>query len=227
MRATLIFLCAAVSLGAAELGFSARDLKVPSFDSAGHLIRRLTADSATGPSSSTRLDKGRVEFFATQSDESIAVLDFEQALYRGTEERISSDSAIKLTAQQGTVSGRGYDCLLEAGLLELKSDVKFYSNEFHLAGKAGTVRFDPKGTDKDSLIKEAVVTGGVTVERTATVQAPFDRAETEFARYGAAEQKVFLKIPVTVWKKGQRSIIEKTASGFFEIDLKPTGTPAP
>jgi hypothetical protein len=218
--AWLVHLLAIAPLGAADINFKADGLKAPVFDLAGHLTRRLTAGSATGPVDSPRLDKGKVEFFAPESaDWPTAVLDFEQALYRKTDESIRGSDTIRLVSPQGTVSGRRYECWLDTGLLKLGSEVKFSSDDVRLTGKQGEIHFDPKGTGKTDLIKEAVVTGSVMVERTGTSKLPFDRAETDLAHYSAEQQKLFLKTPVTIWKNGDKAVTE-VASGFYEIDLK-------
>ena len=219
-------------LDAADINFKADGLKAPVFDSTGHLIRRLTAGSATGPVDSTRLDKGEVDFFAPESaDRPTAMLDFEQAVYRKSDESIRGDDTIRLVSPQGTVSGRRYECWLDTGLLKLGSEVKFSSENVRLTGEQGEIHFDPKGAGKTDLIKEATVSGSVMVERTATSKLPFDRAETDLARYSAEQQKLFLKSPVTIWKNGEKAVTE-IASGFYEFDLNgtpdiiPTTTPA-
>lgn len=221
MRAILLILGAAISLGAAEVSFVVRDLSLPVFDLAGNLVRRLKADSGTGLNS-PRLDNGRVEFFRPGSDQPTGVLTFAQALYASREERISGAGTIELVAPLATISGRGYECQLETGRLELRSDVTVFDERFRMKGEHAKVDFDPKQID---LIRAATVTGNVTVEPLAT--AAFDRAHTESARFSAAEQKIFLKNPVTVWRKGEKALWEKPGSEFLEIDLseKPAVTP--
>ncbi|MES1167390.1 MAG: hypothetical protein ABUL68_05245 [Pseudomonadota bacterium] len=205
-------------LGAADISFKAEGLKAPVFDAAGILIRRLTAASATGPLESTRLERGRIEFFAPGSAEhATAVLDFDEALYRKSDESIRGGGLIRLVDPQGTVSGRGYECWLDTGLLTLGADVTFSSSTVHVTGRDGEIRFDPKTSGSTGSITSAVVTHA-TVERTATAKAPFDRAETELARYSAAQQKLFLKTPLILWKDGRKAVSE-VASGFYEIDL--------
>jgi hypothetical protein len=214
-------------LGAAEIDFKAEGLKAPVFDAAGSLIRRLTAASAAGPVESTRLEGGRIEFFAPGSAEhATAVLEFDEALYRKSDEIIRGGGLIRLVDPQGTVSGRGYECWLDTGLLKLGADVTFASSTVRLTGRDGEIRFDPKGNGITGPITSAVVTHA-TVERAATAKAPFDRAETELARYSAAQQKLFLKTPLILWKDGRKAVAEVT-SGFYEIDLneKP-GAPLP
>jgi hypothetical protein len=220
MRRALIFLFSVATLGAADITFSVNGLKTPVFDASGHLIRRLTAVSAIGPIDSPHLEKGQFEFFAVGSaDHPVAVLDFEQADYQKSEERISGADAIKLTTDEATVSGQGYICQLELGLLSLKSQVQYSSGVVRLSGDQADINFDPKGLRKDEIIKEIVVTGTVVVEPTARSARPFDRAETTYARFDAERQRIYLKTPVTLWKNGQKAV-NNIGSGFFEIDLK-------
>jgi len=223
VRAILLILGAAISLGAAEVSFVVRNFSLPVFDSAGHLIRRLKADSGTGLDS-PRLDNGRVEFFRPGSDQPTGVLTFAQALYASRAERISGDGTVKLVAPMATISGRGYECQLETGLLELRSEVTVFNERFRMNGEHAKVDFDPKQSD---LVREATVTGNVTVEPLATASAAFDRAQTESARFSAAEQKIFLKSPVTLWKKGEKGLWEKPGSEFLEIDLNEKPAVAP
>lgn len=219
-RVMAAFVFAAASMGAADPSVTARGLTVPVFDASGNLLRRLTAVSASGPLASPRLDQGRVEFFAPESRQSpTATLKFDEALYQKADETISGHDAIKFTTHQGVVSGQGYRCLLDAGLLTLTSDVNFVSDAVRMNGEQAEIRFDAKGRKKDDIIQEIVLTGRIVVERAATAKAPFDRAETTMARYEAGEQKVYLQSPVTTWNHGQKSVLN-VASGFAEIDLR-------
>jgi len=229
MRALSIFLFTTVSLGAAEPTFTATGVKTPVFDADGRLNYRLTAASAFGPFDSPQLEKGQVEFFSLESQkESVAVLSFEQAKYQKSAETISGNGTIKLVSRDGTISGHGYTCRVVVGLLTLGSQVKFDSRDFRMTGDEAEVHFDPKISQRDEIIREAVVKGHILVEGTADSKMPYDRVESTFARYSAADQKIYLKTPVTVWQHGVSSVTN-LASEFFEINLpeKPNQAPGP
>ena len=211
-------LLATAEVKAIDFNFTARDVNAPVFDASGHLLRRLVADSAVGPYSLPHLDKGQIDFFAVDSAERIAVLTFDQALYHRPEDSIIGDDTVKLVTQQETMTGRGYECRPNAGLLTLRSDVTYESDKVHLTGDRGEMQFDPKGGNRDQMVKDAVVTGNVVVVPAPAAKPEFDRAQTEFAHYDAGAHKIYLKSPVTIWKKGQSSLMN-VASGFFEIDL--------
>lgn len=228
MRIVPLLLLAVAPVFAADFGLTALDLKAPVYDSTGRLIRRLTAASAIGPSQSPRLTKAKIDFFAITSDQNpTAVLIFDQADYRKATETVSDNGLIQLTTEEGTISGRGYVCQVDTGHLTLKSNVTFTSDRVRVAGDQADIRFDPKAGGKDAVILEAVVSGKVTVDRVPTAKAAFDHAETTEARYDAKARKIFLKTPVTLWYKDQKSVTE-AGSGFWEIDLpEPSPPPAP
>lgn len=224
----LILLVAAPLVAAVDFTLKkATDLKLPTFDESGRLLRRLTSDSVAGSFQTPHLEKGQVEFFAPESkDQAVAVLNFEQADYTAAEEKISGDGAIQLVTPDGAVSGQGYVCLVKLGQLNLRTKVKFVSARFELTGDQGEVRFDPKEHDRDRLIRDLLVTGAVTLKRTATTKAPFDRAETNSARYSAEQRKIFMKTPVTLWNKGQKTPVDSSLE-FFEFDVLDQPPPAP
>ncbi len=210
------------ALVAADLTFTGRDVTTPVFDDKGNLTRRLTAAKATGTAALPRLETGRVEFFAPGApDLATATLTFDHALYDHDKDRITGDKSLAFTAaaRNETISGEGYVCELETGLLTLEAKVRCVSPLSKLTGDHAVCRFDPKALNSETSVKEIVVTGLVIFEPPPGASATFDRAETTLARYDAAEQKVYLKSPVTTWRKGKKAITE-VGSGFWEITLE-------
>ncbi|HUR57301.1 MAG TPA: hypothetical protein VM029_06305 [Opitutaceae bacterium] len=219
----LLWLTAAVAC-AAERSVEARGLNAKTFAEDGRLLRHLTAESASGPFTAPTIQHGKVEFYAREpADRGAAVLQWTEAKYLRAEETIVGNEAIALRTDEANVSGWGFRCALEAGRLELKSDVRFSSPTFRMSGREALVLFDAKGS-KTAVIRSIEVTGDIVMERTPTLKAPFERAESSFARFSAEENKVFLKSPVAAWRKGERMMLE-VASGFVEIDLGETADP--
>lgn len=213
----LLFLAAAVQ--AAELSGNAQGLRTSSFSDDGRLIRKFEAQSATGPFASPVVERGKVEFFDENSgDRAVALLEWARAKFLRADEVIVGDERIQLSTAEGIVSGVGFRCSLQIGRLDLRSKVNFSSADFRISGNEAVVEFEAKGKKKNEVIQRIAITGNIVVERTATAKAPFDRAETGFARYSAEENKLFLKTPVLAWRKGERTEIE-TLSEYLEIDL--------
>jgi hypothetical protein len=213
-------LAAATALAAAtDYTLKARRLTAPVFDAAGQLTRRLTAASAVGSLTESRLENGQVEFFAPASaDQVVATLEFDAAHYVNAAERIDGDGTIAFTAPDGTVRGRGFTCELETGRLTLAADVTFTAPAARMTADRGELNFDPKAPGGDRAIKAATLADHVVLERAPTAKAPFERAETAFARYRADEGKIFLQTPVTVWNHGKKALMQSPA-GFIAIEL--------
>ncbi len=226
MRLLSLLPLLAIPALAADLSLVMRDVTTPVYDASGHLIRRLTADSASGPFSSPHLENAKIDFFALHSATvSSATLTCAHAFYDRATETISGDDLVQLASPKGVVSGHGYVCQVDAGRLTLKSKVTFSADRAVLRGTEAEIRFDPKGGNQDQVIREVVVSGTVTLEPGAADLA-FDRAETTHARYDASQQKIFLKAPVTIWRKGQKSVTD-VRSGFVEINLGEKAVPVP
>lgn len=222
----LSLLLLALPATAADFSLVMRDVATPVYDASGHPIRRLTADSASGPFASPRLEKAKIDFFSLASSKvPTAVLTCEHALYQRATETIKGEDLVQLSTPKGVVSGHGYVCRIDAGLLTLNAKVTFAADRAVLRGTHAEIRFDPKGGKQDEVIREVVVSGTVTLEQ-IPAHSGFDRAETTHARYDAAQQKIFLKTPVTTWSKGQKSVVN-IRSGFVEIDVGEKAHPAP
>lgn len=215
----MVFTGALLSLAGRAAGEAlvARGLRIPVFDSADRLVRRLTADSAVGPLTSPRINHVQIQFFSTDSGREQALLTCPWAAYDRAAETLFGDEVLELSEVRGRISGVGFECLLEQGLLTLRSQVKLSTAAFRAVGDRAKIHFNPKG-EEAAVIEEAVLTGGIVVERVPSAKAPYDRAETSYVRYNAAEQKVFLKSPVIVWRNGEKAVVEAD-SGFLEIDL--------
>lgn len=216
----ILILLATISIGFAEERLeTARDLRVSTFGEAGNLIRKLTALSASGPLVSPILEGVTVEFFGDDPDLGIlAVLNFTNARYQRADETVTGDSSLQLTTDKWTIAGLGFNCDLAGGRLDLQASVKFKSAAIRMTGDRGEIDFETDGRKQKDMIRKIAVTGNIVLEREATTEAPFDRAECTFARFSAEEDKVFLKTPVTTWRNGERFVTD-AKSGFLEINL--------
>ncbi|HVU35465.1 MAG TPA: hypothetical protein VHE61_18650 [Opitutaceae bacterium] len=211
------------AIAAARIGvdFAESDLRLPIFDASGHLLRRVTAASAFGPLDAPRLEQGRVDFFAADAETApVATLLFDQAVYGRATEQLTGGGAITFTSGAGTLSGQGYECRPGAGWLTLQRQVKFASGDIVATGDQADVHFDPQGRKGEDMVRRVRLTGRVVVVPAAAAKVPFERVESTEARYEAGEQKIYVKTPVTVWKNGQRGVME-LASGFWELSLSP------
>lgn len=205
----------------AEAKFAAQGLDTPVFDASGRLVRRLVSASASGTFTATKLTDGYVDFFAKESAEAPAAkLEFKHALYERAAERITGDDSLRLTvpARQATLSGLGYGCGVTTGQLTLNADVKYVTPQYRLSGDKAEIHFDPKVAKQEDIIREAVITGTVRVEPMPGAKLGFDKAETTLARYDAEQRKLFLKMPVAVWNKGERGMAQ-AAGEFFTVEL--------
>ena len=230
MRVFILFILVTSVVCASENAISATGLRASSFGDDGRLSRVFTAQSASGPFASPVVRAGKVEFYGKEAPNGVvAALEWEEAKYLKSEEVITGDGSIHLTTEDGIVSGKGFRCELDTERLELRSSVSYKTNAFRMTGEQAKIEFETKRGKRTDVIRHIAVVGNIVIEQTATAKAPFDRAESTFARYSADESKVFLKAPISAWRKGQRSVID-AASGFVEIDLKeqtPNKAPEP
>jgi hypothetical protein len=220
-------LCPYASAAPVDFNFSTHDVKTTVFDASGHLVRRLSAQTATGPIDATQLEQGRIEFFSPSSAVApTAVLTFDHALYQQTDGTIRGEDGVKLTSAGVIISGQGYECRLATGELALRSNVIIDYPGMHLTGGEAEIRFDAKGHEGE-ILKEITVKKQVVVVGDAVGKDPVDRAETSVARYNPAEQKIYLKNPVLVWRNGERGEIS-TAEDYTVFDvIKKRGGPPP
>jgi hypothetical protein len=226
MRAAICFLFAASVAYCAAQSFDAQGLRSSSFKDDGRLQRKFVAESASGPFATPTVEKAKVEFFGEDSlIRAVAVIEVERAQYVRADEIIAGESSIMLSTEDGTVSGKGFRCALDKGYLEIRSDVRFVSSSVQMSGDHAKVQFDAKLKQKD-VIREVLVTGHIVVERVATADAPFDRAECSFARFDAGQSKVYLKAPLSAWRNGEKTVVD-VRSGFIEIDVREKVNKAP
>jgi hypothetical protein len=226
MRWCLIVLFVLGSMAASGEPLVARGLRAPVFDAAGRLVRRITAAAATGPVERPVVEEGRLEFFGEESETvASAVIEFDRAEYNGIGKHIRGERAVRFVTSSATVAGRGFDCALGESVLTLNSEVRFESERFEVSSERAEILFDPNRKQHEGAIRQATLLGRTVIHRTVTAKAPFDRAETEYARYSADEAKVYLKTPVLAWTRGEKTVID-AASEFIEIDLSEEPDPS-
>jgi len=197
MRAIILVLLVTSAVGAAENAISATGLRASSFGEDGRLTRLFTAQSASGPFASPVVLAGRVEFYGKEAPNGVvAALEWEEAKYLKSEEVITGDRSIQLTTEDGIVSGQGFRCELDTERLDLRSKVVYKTTAFRMTGDQAKIEFETKRSKKADVIRQIAVMGNIVIEQIATAKAPFDRAESTFARYSADESKVFLKAPI-------------------------------
>jgi len=181
-------------------------LTIPQLDAAGHMIRRLKAESATGPLKTPKLSMGVVEFFRPQetNPEKLATLRFNEAVYHSTEEIINGDCLINLDSPRGDLNGVGFNYQLITGKLVLKSSVVIDLPNAHVTGETAEAFFNQNTAIQDSFIQQATISGKVTVTGIKSDKYPFDRAETAKAVYTASDGLLRLSSPVICWRNGQQ-----------------------
>ena len=230
MRNVLIYLLFVSALHSAGIEFKSHGLNATVFDSSGHLIRRLTANSALGPVEDLRLEIGRIDFFSTDSEvDPQTVIEFSQGIYRKFLEKevITGQGLITLTSHRikamVEVSGYGYECTLKAkknpDTLTLHSNVKFYlQGRYRMTADKAIVSFGQINSHPSvECVDDAFISGNVIVVPVGTGKNKFDKLECASAKYNAAQNEIFVKSPVTVWKNGEKSLLNDR-TGFFEIN---------
>jgi hypothetical protein len=216
---SVLLLFPTLSVAGISVDFAESDLRIPTFDASGHLLRRVTAASAFGSFDTPRLEQGRIDFFAADSEMApIATLLFDQAIYGRANDQLTGGGPITFTSQAGILSGQGYECRPGAGLLTLQRQVKFASGDIVATGDQADVRFDSRGRKGEDIVRQVRLTGHIVVVPAVPAKIPFERLESTEARYEASGQKIYVKTPMTVWKSGQREVID-VASGFWELTL--------
>lgn len=220
MYRSILLLLVLPFAGAAEKSFEARGLKLSSFGEQGQLIRQITSETATGPWDAPVAKNGKVEFFksGTTSD-SLGVITWTEATYRKREERIIGNDHVMFSAQGATLEGKGFQCDLTSGHLNMLSEITASFEKFHASGEKALIVLDPKVKDSRELVRFAEISGRVIVTPSASADYPFEKAQTPLVKYNAAENKLLLKSPVTLWKEGKSELAETTDSEFLEINL--------
>lgn len=200
----------AINAAAEGVEFAMGDLNIPQYDAAGHLIRRLRAESMTGSVQQPLLKNGLVVFFrpVDPPGESIGTLDFSEALYERSKGVIESEGAVRLTSLKGKLSSHGFRYELAQGRLILKSDVSVDLPAGHIVGKHGEVLLSQELTHREYIVSRATIEGDVVATGISDEKYAFDRAETQLAVYTEEDGLLRLASPVTTWIKGEKSIVE-------------------
>jgi hypothetical protein len=206
-------------VAAAEL--TIKDLSIPQLDVTGRMIRRLRADSASGPLEKPKLSNGIVEFFRLQNSvsDSVSTLHFTDATYQRFAEIIEGDGQIRFDSPKGILSGNGFQYYLAPCRLTLKSAVVIDLPAAHITGKEAEAFFSQSAPDQDFIIKQATILGGVVVTGIKNEKYNFDRAETESAIYTASDGMLRLSSPVVCWRDGEKILIG-AGDGGISIDLR-------
>ncbi|HRE81232.1 MAG TPA: hypothetical protein PLN52_09305 [Opitutaceae bacterium] len=220
MYRSLLLLLILPLAGAAEKTFEARGLKISSFGEQGQLIRQIRSETATGPLEAPVNKNGRVDFFKSgETPDALGVITWTEAIYRKREERIIGNEHVTFSAQGATLEGKGVQCDLASGRLDLLSEVTASFEKFRINGDKALIVLDPKVKDSRGLVRFAEISGRVVIIPPASADYPFEKAQAPLVKYNAAEHTLLLKSPVTLWKEGKSELVETTDSEFFEINL--------
>ena len=187
-----------------------KELRIPELDSSGRLIRRLTAASATGSFDLLKLVNGAVEFYPLQSLDALTLgtLDFDDALFHRSIGVINSGGRVHFISSQGELAGIGYRYELTQGRLVLNSSIVLNLPMAHITGNQAEANLVQPSSARDFIISDATISGGVIVTGINSEKYKFDRAETASATYTGNDDVLTLASPVTLWSKGQKSVIE-------------------
>ena len=191
----------------------------PEFDASGTKIRRLEAESASGPLDTPVLGKGALEFFGQggQNAAAIARLEFADAVYDRARSVIRGDGAVYFRSAQGEVWGTGYSYDLAGGELRLDSKVGIRLPQGLVRASKGEVWLDPQADAAGNIeIRRAELSGGVEAGDLKDTKLGVDRAKAERASYTASDGLLRLPAPVDVWRKEERGRID-SESITFEI----------
>lgn len=161
---------------------------LPEFDPEGAMVRRLTADSATGPMDAPLLGQGVLEFFGQRSgvSEAIARLDFTGASYERASGMIRGAGGVRFASPQGAVSGTGFSYEMKTGELRLESEVAVDLPQGKISAGKAVVWLDPVPDAAGNIaIKRGELSGGIVVTELKDKKLGMDRIEADQANYGA------------------------------------------
>ena len=184
---------------------------LPEFDAGGAMVRRLAAESATGPLESPALGKGSVEFFGLERRRAdvIGRLDFTGATYDRAGALIRGDGDVRFSSAQGDAWGTGFSYNLTTGELRLNSKVGIQLPQGLIHAAQSKVLIDPKGDAAgDIAIRRAELTGGVVVTELKDGKLGVDRIEAARANYDAADGLLRVPAPVDYWRGGEKGRLE-------------------
>jgi hypothetical protein len=217
-RHALLFLLVPCLLGAAPL-MQVGKFSFPEFDAEGAKIRRLEAESASGPLEAPVLGKGALEFFGQgeQRGTAIARLEFTEAVYDRARSLIRGAGEVYFRSAEGEVWGTGYSYDLAGGELRLDSKVGIRLPQGVIRAGKGEVWIDPKADAAGNIeIRRAELADGVEATDLKDTKSGVERAKAARATYTASDRLLRLPAPVDVWREGQQGRID-SESITFEI----------
>jgi hypothetical protein len=191
----------------------------PEFDAEGAKIRRLEAESASGPLEAPVLGKGALEFFGQgeQRGTAIARLEFTEAVYDRARSLIRGAGEVYFRSAEGEVWGTGYSYDLAGGELRLDSKVGIRLPQGVIRAGKGEVWIDPKADAAGNIeIRRAELADGVEATDLKDTKSGVERAKAARATYTASDRLLRLPAPVDVWREGQQGRID-SESITFEI----------
>jgi hypothetical protein len=217
-RHVFLLLLVPCLLGAAPL-MQVGKFSFPEFDAEGAKIRRLEAESASGPLEAPVLGKGALEFFGQgeQRGTAIARLEFTEAVYDRARSLIRGAGEVYFRSAEGEVWGTGYSYDLAGGELRLDSKVGIRLPQGVIRAGKGEVWIDPKADAAGNIeIRRAELADGVEATDLKDTKSGVERAKAARATYTASDRLLRLPAPVDVWREGQQGRID-SESITFEI----------
>ena len=211
-----MFLFAAGMLAAAP-ALQMGKFSFPEFDASGAKIRRLEAESASGPLEAPVLGKGSLEFFGQgeRSTTVIARLEFTEAVYDRARSVIRGSGEVYFRSEKGELWGTGYSYDLAGGELRLDSRVRIQLAQGLIRAGKGEVWLDPKADDAGNIeIRRAELSDGVEMTGMKDSKNGIERAKAAQASYTASDRLVRLPAPVDVWRDGQQGRIDSESITF-------------
>jgi hypothetical protein len=213
----LLFLTAG-AVAAPKLDIQGLDL--PEFDSAGRIVRKLTARTATGDFDTPQLREAVVLFFpAGKPDaEPFARLFLDDAVLQRKGEVVLGEGKIRLVAAQGTADGIGYVYHFKTNRLFIRRAFRLETPAAILESREADIVFKDGPQSGEWVVAAFEARGDVLVTPLDKSRYKFDRARGDKATYRAEDQIIRLQPPVHVWHEGKEDVID--AKKEMEVDLK-------
>lgn len=211
-----LFMLSAGLLGAAPL-LQVGKFSFPEFDATGAQIRRLEAESASGPLEAPVLGKGALEFFGQgeQSGKVVARLEFTEAVYDRARSVVRGTGEVHFRSAEGEVWGTGYSYDLAGGELRLDSKVGIRLPQGLIRAGKGEVWIDPQADAAGNIeIRRAELADGVEATELKDTKSGVERAKAARASYTASDRLLRLPAPVDVWREGQMGRIDSESISF-------------
>lgn len=193
-----------------------KQLHVPLFNEAGQMVRRLNAESLSGPFQLPKLEKGEIEFFRWVDDrpQKVALFRFNDALYHRDEGIVEGEGHASFHSDKGDLEGDGYRYTIASDHLELKSNVLVTIKATRAQGNHGEAFLVRSPSNQEWIIKKVVMDRGVVVTGFENENYKFDRAETATATYTGDDENLVLASPVTCWRGGEKLVTEANEITF-------------